>query len=48
LLVQKLRASAEGNLPSSEYGTPMPKPILPLDAEQVALVRQWIVEGAKP
>ncbi len=48
LLVQKLRASAEGNLPSSEYGTPMPRPVLPLSEEQVALVRQWIEEGAKP
>jgi hypothetical protein len=48
LLVQKLRASAEGNLPSSQFGTPMPKPILPLDDEQVALVRKWILEGAKP
>lgn len=48
LLVQKLRASAEGNLPSSEYGSPMPKPVLPLDEQQVALVRQWILEGARP
>lgn len=48
LLVQKLRASANGNLPSSEFGTPMPKPILPLSSEQVELVREWIRTGARP
>lgn len=48
LLVQKLRASANGNLPSSEFGSPMPKPILPLSNEQVATVREWILTGARP
>lgn len=48
LLVQKLRNSAQGNLPNSTYGSPMPRPVLPLDEQQVALVRQWILEGAKP
>lgn len=48
LLVQKLRASARDNLPTSEFGSPMPKPILPLSSEQVELVRQWILTGARP
>lgn len=48
LLVQKLRNSAEGNRPNSAFGSPMPRPVLPLDEQQVALVRQWIVEGARP
>lgn len=48
LLVQKLRASANGNLPSSEFGAPMPRPVLPLSNEQVDLIRQWILEGARP
>lgn len=48
LLVQKLRASANGNLPSSEFGSPMPKPVLPLSSEQVELIREWIRTGARP
>jgi hypothetical protein len=48
LLVQRVRASAGDNLPSSEYGSPMPKPIAALTTEQVDQVRQWIAEGARP
>jgi len=48
LLVLRLRASFEGKAPSSEIGAPMPKPVLPLSETQVALVRQWIAEGAHP
>jgi hypothetical protein len=48
LLVLRLRASALGEPPSSEIGAPMPKPVLPLSEAQVALVRQWIAEGAQP
>jgi hypothetical protein len=48
LLVQRVRESAGDNLPSSEFGAPMPKPVTHLDDAQQALVRQWILEGARP
>ncbi|HEU4580059.1 MAG TPA: hypothetical protein VFS67_17495 [Polyangiaceae bacterium] len=48
LLVQRMRQSAGDNLPTSEFGAPMPKPTPNLSEAQVAIVRQWIVEGARP
>jgi hypothetical protein len=48
LLVQRVRESAGDNLPSSEFGAPMPKPVTPLDDAQQALVKEWILEGARP
>jgi hypothetical protein len=47
LLVQRLRLSAETNLPNNEYGAPMPRPVTPLNPAEVDLVRQWISEGAR-
>ena len=48
LLVQRVRESAGDNLPSSEFGAPMPKPTPALDEAQVQVVRQWILDGAHP
>ena len=57
LLVQQIRQSAgpavsdgaaSDNLPTREYGAPMPKPTAPLDDAQQAVVRQWILDGARP
>jgi hypothetical protein len=48
LLVLRLRASTHKEPPNSEIGAPMPKPVLSLSETQVALVRQWIAEGAHP
>jgi len=48
LLVQRVRASAGDNLPGSEFGAPMPKPIAVLSEAQVELVREWISAGARP
>jgi hypothetical protein len=40
-------SALEAVLPSSEIGAPMPREYEPLSEAQVALVRQWIAEGAK-
>lgn len=56
LLIWRVRESAglhlppgfPVNLPTSEYGAPMPKPTPLLGDAQVQLVRQWILEGARP
>jgi hypothetical protein len=48
LVVQRMRQSAGDNLPSSEFGAPMPKPTPVLNDAQVEVVRQWIAEGARP
>lgn len=48
LLVQRVRQSAGENLPTPAFGAPMPKPTRSLDDAQQALVREWIVQGARP
>jgi hypothetical protein len=48
LLVQRVRQSAGDNLPTPEFGAPMPKPTRALDDAQQALVREWIAQGARP
>jgi hypothetical protein len=44
LMILKVRAT-ESN---SDFGAPMPYKFDPLSASQVDLVRQWILEGARP
>ena len=44
LLILKVRAQR----PDSDIGAQMPYSYNPLTDSQVDLVRQWIVEGAKP
>jgi hypothetical protein len=44
LLILKVRALE----PNSDYGAQMPYSYSPLTASQVATVRQWILEGARP
>ena len=48
LVVQRMRQSVGENLPTSEFGAPMPKPTPLLSDAQVEVVRQWILEGARP
>jgi hypothetical protein len=43
-MIQKVRATVA----DSVIGAPMPIKFEPLSTDQVAIVRQWIVEGARP